>query len=129
VVTLHAFFALLGGYAVMTLLVVAITALLAKLTPSWVGQQGNPSPTYALVNLGYSFLAAGAGGYVTALVGADNPLAHVLVLGIVVLLLAAFSAVQARGKQPVWYAVSLLVIMPTGVLVGGLIRLQVLGIL
>ena len=128
-VILHSFLAILAGYAVIVVLVLALTALLAKLTPSWVGQQGNPNPAYALVNLGYSFLAAAAGGYVTALVGAANPLAHILILGIVVLLLGALSALEARGKQPIWYGVTLLVIAPAGVLVGGLIRLQVLGIL
>lgn len=128
-VILHSFLAILAGYAVMVVLVIALTLLLAKLTPSWVGQQGNPNPAYALVNLGYSFLAATAGGYVTALVASANPLAHIFVLCIVVLLLGALSALQSRGKQPIWYAVSLLVIAPAGVLVGGLLRLQVLGIL
>jgi len=39
------------------------------------------------------------------------------------------SALQARGTQPVWYALSLLALMPAGVLAGGLVRLRVLGIL
>jgi hypothetical protein len=47
----------------------------------------------------------------------------------VVLALAALSALQSRGKQPVWYALSLVAISPLGVLAGGLMRLRVLGIL
>jgi hypothetical protein len=74
-------------------------------------------------------LAAAAGGYVTAWLSAANPLIHVLVLGIVVLAMGALSALQARGKQPVWYALTLLALTPLGVLAGGLVRLWVLGIL
>ena len=81
------------------------------------------------MNLGYSFLAAAAGGYVTAWVAAANPLVHVLALGMVVLALAALSALQSRGKQPIWYQLALVAISPLGVLAGGLVRLRVLGIL
>jgi hypothetical protein len=58
-----------------------------------------------------------------------NPLLHVLVLGIVVLAMAALSAMQGRGTQPTWYALTLVAIMPLGVLAGGLVRLRVIGIL
>jgi hypothetical protein len=53
----------------------------------------------------------------------------VLGLGIIVLALAALSALQSRGKQPIWYQLSLVAITPLGVLAGGLVRLRVLGIL
>ena len=128
-VILHAFLALVAGFATMALLVIVITALLAKLTPSWVGERGNPRPAYIFVNLGYSFLAAAAGGYVTAWAAQRNPLIHVLALGITVLLLAALSALQQRGQQPIWYMLSLVAISPFGVLAGGLVRLRVLGVL
>jgi len=128
-VIVHAFLALLAGFATMTLLVMAVTALLTRMTPEWVGAEGKPKPGYAFVNLGYSFLAAAAGGYVAAWVAVGNPLILVLVLGIVVLAMGALSALQARGTQPVWYALSLLALMPAGVLAGGLVRLRVLGIL
>jgi hypothetical protein len=128
-VTLHAFLALAAGFLTMAVLVAALTALLARLTPSWVGDEGKPQPGYIFVNLGYSFLAAAAGGYVTALLAAANPLYHVMALGIIVLALAALSAMQAKGKQPVWYQLTLLGLTPLGVLAGGLVRLRVLGIL
>jgi hypothetical protein len=128
-VTLHAFLALLAGYATMAVLVVAITALLGRLTPSWMGEQGRPRPGYVVVNLGYSFLAAAAGGFVTAMVAVRNPLYHVLVLAVIVLVLAALSAMQSRGKQPVLYQLAMLAIAPLGVMAGGLVRLRMLGIL
>jgi hypothetical protein len=129
VVTLHAFLALAAGFLTMAVLVAALTALLARLTPSWVGEQGKPQPGYVFVNLGYSFLAAAAGGYVTAWLAAANPLYHVLALGIIVLALAALSALQSKGKQPVWYQLTLVALTPLGVLAGGLVRLRVMGIL
>jgi len=129
VVAMHAFFALVAGFLTMAVLVAALTGLLVKLTPSWVGEQGKPKPGYVFVNLGYSFLAAAAGGYVTALLAVANPLYHVLTLGIIVLALAALSALQAKGKQPIWYQLALVAITPIGVLAGGLVRLRVIGIL
>ncbi|HVU47763.1 MAG TPA: hypothetical protein VHD85_16650 [Terracidiphilus sp.] len=128
-ITLHAFLALLAGYATMAVLVIVMTALLARLTPSWVGAEGRPGLGYVIVNLGYSFLAAAAGGYVTAYAAAGNPLYHVLVLGIIVLVLGALSALQSRGKQPIWYQLALLGVAPLGVMAGGLLRLRILGIL
>jgi hypothetical protein len=129
VVILHAFLALAAGFATMTLLVIGLTALLTRLVPSWTDTEGKPQPGYAFVNLGYSFLAAAAGGYVTAWAAAANPLIHVLALGMAVLALAALSALQSRSKLPVWYALALVAISPVGVLAGGLVRLRVVGIL
>jgi hypothetical protein len=128
-VILHAFLALLAGYATIALLVIAITALLTRLTPGWVGKEGRPMPAYAFFNLSYSFLAAAAGGYVTALIAAGNPLVNDLVLALVALAMSALSAIQSRGKLPIWYALTLVAIMPLGVLAGGLVRLRLLEIL
>jgi len=122
----------------MAALVAVITLLLQKLTPGWVGETGKPgsprtgvkpNPGYIFVNLGYSFLAAAAGGYVTAWMALQNPLFHVLALAITVLLLAGLSALQQRGQQPVWYMLTLVALTPLGVFAGGLIRMRVLGIL
>ena len=121
--------ALLAGFATMAVLVMGVTALLSRLTPGWVGSEGRPGPGYVFVNLGYSFLAAAAGGYVTAWVADVNPLPLVLGLAVVVLVMGAISALQARGRQPVWYQVALLVISPLGVVAGGLVRLRATGVL
>jgi hypothetical protein len=128
-IILRTFLALAAGFVTMALLVMVITALLTKLTPGWVGDAGHPRVAYIFVNLGYSFLAAAAGGYVTAWAAAANPLIHVLALGIVVLALAALSTLQSKGMQPIWYKLTLVAITPLGVLAGGLLRLRVMGIL
>jgi hypothetical protein len=126
---LSALLALVGGFLTMALLVGVATAVLMKWAPDWVGATGRPGPAYIAVNLGYSFLAAIAGGYVTAWIAKDNPLIHVLVLALTVLLLSALSAVQQRGRQPIWYQLTLLAMTPVGVFVGGWVRLKVIGLL
>jgi hypothetical protein len=128
-VTLHAFLALLAGFVTMAVLAMAFAALLVRLTPGWAGPQPRPGPGYVVVNLGASFLAVAAGGYVTALVAHANPLHHVFMLAIVALLLTALSVVQSRGKQPIWYLLAQVAAAPLGVLAGGLLRLRLLGIL
>jgi hypothetical protein len=129
VVILHAFLALASGFAVMAVLVIAMTALLKRTVPSWSDTVVKLPADYVVVNLGFAFLAAAAGGYVTAWEAAANPLIHVLALALIVLALAALSALQLRGKQPIWYQLALVAISPIGVLAGGLVRLRVLGIL
>jgi hypothetical protein len=128
-VVLHAFLALAAGFGTMAALVILMTALLQRLTPGWVGEKGKPQPGYIFVNLAYSFLAAAAGGYVTAWAAGANPMQHVLALGMAVLALAALSALQQRGQHPIWYLLALLALTPLGVLAGGLVRLRVLGII
>ena len=128
-VTLHAFLALLAGFATMTAIVVVLTALVAYLVPSWVGDPKHPRSGYIFVNLGYSFLAAAAGGYVTALLGSASPLLHTLVLAVIVLVLSALNALLSRGKQTIGYQLALVILSPLGVVAGGLLRLRVLGAL
>lgn len=125
----HAFLALLAGFATITALVTGLEAILNRLSPEWARSEGKLQPGYAFVNLGWAFLAAALGGYVTARVSAANPLIHVLVLAIAILAIAALSVLQERGKHPIWYALTLLALMPLGVLAGGLVLLRVLGIL
>jgi hypothetical protein len=129
VVIAHAFLALMAGFAVMVALVMGTAALIVRFVPSWTGSEAKPQPSYAFVNLGSSFMASAAGGYVTAWVAAANPLIHVLALGMVVLALAALSALQSRGKQPIWIQLAQVAISPIGVLAGGLARLRLMGIL
>jgi hypothetical protein len=125
---LHAFLALLAGFLTMAALVGIATVLITKLIPEWVGAPGHPRAGYVFVNLGYSFAAAMAGGYITAWVAKENPLIHALALALIVLLLAALSALQQRGMQPIWYQLLLVAITPLGIVLGGLLRLRILGI-
>jgi hypothetical protein len=128
-VVLNAFLALAAGFATMAILVTVATVLLQKLVPDWTESSGTPTSGYTFVNLGWTFLAAATGGYVTAWIAEHNPLLHVLALAVAVLLLAGLSALQQRGKLPVWYLLALVAIAPIGVFAGGLVRLRALGVL
>lgn len=128
-VIFHAFEALFAGFAAVVLLSLAIGFLLKHLAPDWAEPTGRLSIGFVFANLGSAFLAAAAGGYVTAWIADGNPLPYVLALGIVALVLAGLSALQQRGKQPIPYLLVSVAIAPLGVLVGGLVRLRVLGIL
>jgi hypothetical protein len=129
VVILFTFLALAAGFAVTVLLGLGLTALTTRLVPSWADAAENQRSSYFFVHLALAFLAASAGGYVTAWVARGNPLIQVLALALVVLLLSAMSALQARGKYPIWFQLAQVAITPLGVLAGGLLRLRVLGIL
>ena len=126
---LRAFGALLAGFLTMAVLVGAATAILLKRAPRWVGTMGKPHASYIWFNLGYSLLAAMAGGCVTTWLAMENPLVHALALALTVLLMAALSAMQQRGQQPVWYQLLLVATTPVGVVAGALLRLRLIGIL
>ena len=128
-VTAHAFLAILAGFVSMAMLMIAATTLLRRLAPALAESQLRPQPAYVLVNMGCSFIAAVLGGYLTAWAAGAGALADMLVLAIVVLVLGAISTLMARGPQPVWYQMVLLVTAPLGVVAGGLLRLRVVGIL
>ena len=128
-VTFHAFQALFAGFATIILLVLILAGLLRLFAPQWAGQEARPDPAYVAVNLGFSFIAAASGGYVAVWVAQADPLAVILTLAVAVLVLGAISALQMRGKQPLWYQAALLVLGPVGVAAGGLLRLRVLGLI
>ena len=125
----HGFLALLAGFATMAIVVIVVTAALQKSVPAWVGTEARPRPAYVAVNMGYLFLAAAAGGYVTAWIASLGPLRAVLALSIIVLVLGAISALESKGRQPLWYQMAVLIITSLGVVAGGLVRLRMVGIL
>jgi len=128
-VMMHAFLALAAGFVSVMLVVLGLGELLQWVAPSLTGTPARTGLSYTVVNLGVSLLAGATGGYITAWVGFANPLIHVLALAVIVLALAALSALQKRGQQPIWYQLAQVAISPLGVLAGGLIRLRVLGII
>jgi hypothetical protein len=126
---LHAFLALAAGFGVLLLVVLALRGVLQRFAPSLTDAAAQPDLSYSVVNLGSSFLAGAAGGYATAWAAAANPLIHVLALALIILALAALSALQSRGQLPIWYQLAQIALSPLGVLAGGLMWLRVLGAL
>ena len=128
-VALHAFLALAAGFCATAAVIAALAVLVRHLAPGWAAPAIKPAPGYIAVNLGGSFLAAAAGGYVTSWAAKANPLQHIEVLGIILLGFAALSALQSRGRLPIWYQLLLVFITPFGALAGGLAQLCAAGIL
>ncbi len=128
-VAIHAFLALTAGFAVVMLFALSLRGVVQLLAPSLAAVDPRPGLSYTITNLGASFLAGAAGGYVTAWIASSNTLVHVLGLALIVLALGALSALQSRGQQPVWYQLAQVALSPVGVFAGGLVRLRVLGIL
>jgi hypothetical protein len=114
--------AVIAGYAAMAAVVVALTVLVKRIAPAWVGSERAPGSSYVYTNLLFSYGAAMIGGYVAAVIGASAPLAHACALAVIVLVLSIVSAVQIGDRQPRWYQVTLALLGPLGVVIGGWIR-------
>lgn len=128
-ILLRAFYALVAGFIVVLLVQAAAVVVLRRRVPSWAGVQAKPRVGYTLVNGGILLIAAAAGGWVTAQLALANPLIHTLGLALVMLLMSALTAMQSRGRQPVWYLLLMLPIAPLGVFAGGIIFLRWFGLL
>jgi hypothetical protein len=113
--------AVIAGYAIMAAVVIALTVLIKRKAPQWMGARGKPNATYIYTNLLYSFGAAMIGGFVTALIAPRSPLAHACMLAALVFVLAVVSAVQIGDKQPRWYQAALAFIGPLGAIFGGMV--------
>ena len=124
---LHSFLSIGGGFLTLAILVAMSTFLTKRFAPS-LADNTQPQLTYKLYNLATTSAFGMAGGYVTALIGRDNPLVYALALALIVLLLSALSALQLRGTVPVAYQLTLTMLTPLAVLSGGLLRLKQLGI-
>lgn len=128
-VMLWSFLALASGLLTVVLLALLFEFTLRRVLPSWSDEAAHLTLTAGFVHLGASFLTALAGGLVAASVAQSAPLVHVLALGIIVLVLAALSALENRGKRARLFLLAQVSLAPLGVLAGGLIRLRMLGVL
>jgi len=127
-VILRDVWALLAGFAVLTGVVLAFTWLLAKLVPGFADPSLRSRPQYVLANLAYSFAGALAGGYVTVWIASGNPLTKVLMLAIVVLAISAISILESRGRRAIGPQLTGAVLSAAGVVLGGFLRLRLLGL-
>lgn len=115
-------FAVLAGFFVIVVGVLATTPLVARL----VGQETSPTPqpAYLALNLVAGFGCALVGGLVAAWLAPDGPVIHGDVLAGMVLILGVATAAQggaARSGQPRWYVWLLPFVGAAGVVLGGLL--------
>lgn len=106
---LRAFFAVMVGYMVMMLSVVVLTLILVKTMGL---KSGHPTPGYLAINVVYTFLAAGIGGYVTARIAVVKPMAVAGVLVVLMLIMGLLSYRHYTGSQPLWYQVMMIIAPP-----------------
>ena len=123
--TLRSIAAVAAGFALLVIGVMVATRIaVGVMLPA---PDAGPTPAYLAVNLAYSAAFAVAAGYVTAKAAPSAPRAHALVLAGVLLLLgvAAVAGTAAAGvteaNQPSWYPYVMLVLGPTGAILGGLL--------
>ena len=125
----HAFLAIAAGFVTMAVLVIGFTSMLTRVAPQFVNRGGRPRLPYMVVNLLSSAAFALLGGWITARLAPTpgNPLTLSLMLAFTVLLMSGLSAIQLRGQQPATYQLTLIVISPLAVVLGGMLRLHQLG--
>jgi hypothetical protein len=124
----HSFLAILAGFITIVGLMGIVTALLKHFAPNFTNDDAPPGPFIMAVNVAIGLICSLLGGYITARYAQNNPLVHSLMLALAVLLLSALSALQMKGKQPIYYLLVLTTIPPLAVLGGGLLRLHQIGL-
>lgn len=97
---LRSFFAVMVGYMVMMVVVIALTLIFVKTMGL---KTGNPTPGYLLINVVYSFLAAAIGGWVTGRVAEVKPMVAAGALAILMAITGFLSYQHYTGQQPHWY--------------------------
>jgi len=111
------------GLIVILLLVGVSDAILEKLFPAqFVNADGHdilPSLPLVVVIIGYAFVYAGVGGYLTARVAPQSPLAHALALGALLLLISLAFALANPHQQPLWYLLTSTLFVVLGCVAGG----------
>jgi hypothetical protein len=124
----HSFLAILAGFITIVGLMGIATALFKRVAPNLTRDDAPPDPFVMAANVGIGLVCSALGGYVTARYAQGNPLVHALMLALGVLLISALSALQMKGKQPIYYLLVLTIIPPLAVLCGGLLRLHQIGL-
>jgi hypothetical protein len=105
--------AVIVGYLVIAIGVIAMFGRWFR-SPEQV-----PTTKFMLFAVTYGFIAVIFGGYVTGLVARTVPVKHVLALVGICVLMAIVSFVAGGGRQPVWFQAANMVVMVSGVLLGG----------
>ena len=81
-----------------------------------------PTPPYLVLNLTYSFGAAGLAGWLAGRLAPRMPLAHAAAVAVIMIMMSlgggGGDSASASGV-PAWYGPVLMVLMPFGALLGG----------
>jgi hypothetical protein len=122
---LHSVLAVVAGFLVMAIIVMIGTALAVRFVlhvPLTAMQSPAPAlaRAYVVTNLSLSAVAALAGGYTAAALAGHDRAIHGAALAGVMVVMSVISMHQAGGRQPRWYQVLLITLMPILALCGAL---------
>ena len=104
------------------MLAILVMALNIVFYALWGMPANGPSTRYMTASLVSGFLFVVVGGYVTARIARRRELRSAYQLTAFCFLMSIFSAVTSFGKQPLWYQIALMVVGPSGAVIGGLVR-------
>jgi nitrate/nitrite transporter NarK len=119
---LRSILVVLGSFVAMALVVVATTALAARIFLSRGAPDTPPAltPAYLATTLFCGALAASLGGWLAARFAATAPQTHVYALAALMVLMSLASMRQSiAAGQPKWYALVLLLLMPVVTIASG----------
>jgi len=117
--------AVLAGLVLVVILDIAIDVVMhaTGIYPPWFQPMRTP---LWLIAIGYRMIDGTIGGYVTARLAPDRPVAHALALGSIgfVLSTAGLVATLNKGPEfgPKWYPLALVVVSLPCALLGGFLR-------
>jgi hypothetical protein len=112
---LRSVLAILAGFAVMFVIVIACTLLSVALMHL---KTGHPTPGYLVLNVVYSLAAAVAGGWVAARVAGYRPITHGVALAALMFVQSALFLLQPAPSQPFLYQVFLTIVPPLAAIGG-----------
>ena len=115
---LRSVLAVIAGFVTMSFVVIVLTVIAVNAMGL---KSGQPTPGYLVINVAYSFFAAGAAGFVTALIAGVKPLEHAYVLAGIMLVMGAVSYLHYTGTQPGWYKAMMVVAPPLCAVAGAMV--------
>ena len=112
---LRSVLAVIAGFFTINIVVIVLTAICVHAMHL---KSGHPTPGYLVFNVAYSLGAAFLGGYVAGWIGRRRPLAHGIVLAVVMLAFAVVFLLHPAASQPYWYQVFLALVPPLAAIGG-----------
>ena len=115
--------AVVAGYFTLAVLTSLTTYLVAYGFGLAVAEPGAQPPlVYVVVNLVYSTVYAGVGGYVAARVATHRPVRHALALAALLVVLGLVYTAVAINIQPLWYLLGLPLLGAPAAVLGGYVH-------
>lgn len=121
---LRSILAVISGSVTWMVTALGTDALLMRFVPQWFGANGRVDSTgVLLLSLFYSLSFSILGGYVAALIAGRKEMTHAFVLGVLQLAMGIAATVKFLDTAPLWWHLTLLVLLIPANLFGGFLRM------